>query len=460
MRGALGRTTALALLLAGLLLSARAQQAGTVTPNEPPALALKRCQARASPSAPLDCATLPRNVVLDANWRWLHVQEGYENCFAGSAWNTDRCGDEVTCAARCALEGVDAGKLGDTYGVAAKADGGLELRYVTGSNVGSRLYVARGEGSATAYSLFRLKNRELALTVDVSELPCGLNAAAYLVEMDAHGDLGRGANRAGAAYGTGYGDAQCPHDLKFVGGSANFGARGSCGTEIDIVEANVEALAWTLHPCSAPAGGCTGDACLRACDRPGADANTYRLGFRDFYGPGHALDSSKPFTAVTQFHTSDGTDAAPLAEVRRFYLQEGRLVWPPAPAARMTDDSVAEQKRTFGEPNNFAEQGGMEALGRALDRGLVMVLSIWDDPSTNMQWLDGTYPPGAQGPGAARGPCDASRSRTVAELRGAHGCARARFWDLAVGPLNSTWREEDPAPAPSPSSRPGDDGDL
>ena len=30
-----------------------------------------------------------------------------------------------------------------------------------------------------------------------------------------------GANRAGAKYGTGYCDAQCPHDLKFMEGKAN-----------------------------------------------------------------------------------------------------------------------------------------------------------------------------------------------------------------------------------------------
>ena len=28
-------------------------------------------------------------------------------------------------------------------------------------------------------------------------------------------------NKAGAAYGTGYCDAQCPHDLKFIDGEAN-----------------------------------------------------------------------------------------------------------------------------------------------------------------------------------------------------------------------------------------------
>jgi cellulose 1,4-beta-cellobiosidase len=433
-----------------------AQQPGSVAPNEPLELALQRCEARTGSSL-LQCTALPRVAVLDANWRWLHVREGYENCYT-SGWDVDRCGSEAQCAERCALEGVTRAKLADAYGVTS-ADGGLALQYVTGGNVGSRLYVGRSQGSAgLSYSLFRLKNREISMSVDVSELPCGLNAAAYLVEMDAHGDLGLGANKAGAAYGTGYGDAQCPKDLKFLAGTANFGARGSCATEIDLVEANAEALAWTLHPCSGSRGPCEGDACAQACDRPGADANAFRLGYRDFYGPGHKLDSSRAFTAVTQFITSDGTDEAPLVEVRRFYLQDGRVLQPPLVAGSMTDRSIAEQKRLFGEPDTFAEHGGMASLGSALDRGLVLVLSIWDDAATGMQWLDSTFPPGATGPGAVRGPCDTAVRRSVAELRAAHGGARARFGDIAVGPLNSTWRETASAPPSGGSGGRVDDG--
>jgi len=57
-------------------------------------------------------------------------------------------------------------------------------------------------------------------------MPCGLNGAVYFVEMDADGGQAAaektgGANRAGAKYGTGYCDAQCPHDLKFMEGKAN-----------------------------------------------------------------------------------------------------------------------------------------------------------------------------------------------------------------------------------------------
>lgn len=44
---------------------------------------------------------------------------------------------------------------------------------------------------------------------------------SFITEMEANGGLGIGDNMAGAAYGTGYCDAQCPHDIKFIDGEAN-----------------------------------------------------------------------------------------------------------------------------------------------------------------------------------------------------------------------------------------------
>lgn len=67
--------------------------------------------------------------------------------------------------------------------------------------------------------------------------------------MDEDGGMSKySGNKAGAKYGTGYCDAQCPRDLKFINGEANVGAwsgssndpnagvggHGSCCTEMDI----------------------------------------------------------------------------------------------------------------------------------------------------------------------------------------------------------------------------------
>ena len=43
-------------------------------------------------------------------------------------------------------------------------------------------------------------------------------------------------------------------------------------------------------------------------------------------GSGYTLDSSQPFTVVTQFHVDDGTSTGTLMNVSRFYLQKGNRV--------------------------------------------------------------------------------------------------------------------------------------
>lgn len=91
----------------------------------------------------------------------------------------------------------------------------------------------------TEYELFHLKNKEFTFDVDVSNLPCGLNGvrlmlfqcfvltnhfmkALYFVSMSADGGQSEYANNAaGAKYGTGYCDAQCPQDIKFINGQVS-----------------------------------------------------------------------------------------------------------------------------------------------------------------------------------------------------------------------------------------------
>jgi hypothetical protein len=55
------------------------------------------------------------------------------------------------------------------------------------------------------------------------------------------------------------------------------------------------------------------------------------MGNESFYGrgPGFVVDTSKPMTQVTQFLTTDGTDDGDLSEIRRFYVQEGRIIHSP-----------------------------------------------------------------------------------------------------------------------------------
>lgn len=88
-----------------------------------------------------------------------------------------------------------------------------------GDNIGSRVYLLETENK---YKIFKLNNREFSFDVDMSTLECGINGALYFVEMEADGGSAKyPTNKAGAKYGTGYCDAQCPHDIKFIWGEAN-----------------------------------------------------------------------------------------------------------------------------------------------------------------------------------------------------------------------------------------------
>lgn len=72
----------------------------------------------------------------------------------------------------------------------------------------------------STYEMYKLgADTEFTFDVDLSNLPCGLNGALYFVSMDADGGMKKySTNKAGAKYGTGYCDAQCPRDLKFING--------------------------------------------------------------------------------------------------------------------------------------------------------------------------------------------------------------------------------------------------
>merc|ERR1712039_15520 len=192
----------------------------------------------------------------------------------------------------------------------------------------------------------------------------------------------------GAEFGTGYCDAQCPADIKFISGAANSegwgssssgtakGTYGSCCAEMDLWEANNEATAFTAHPCKVDKlYRCEGAECTTICDMPGCDYNSYRMGAHNFYGPGanFEVNTLKPFTIVTQFITADGTDEGDLSEIRRFYVQDGKKI-ENSPAtidglgnqSSLSDESCTTDKRIFGEKEDTtAKFGGLKKMGEA-----------------------------------------------------------------------------------------------
>ena len=143
-------------------------------------------------------------------------------------------------------------------------------------------------------------------------------------------------------YGTDYCNAQCPRDIKFINGEANCegwgpspsdknsgeGKYGTCCNEMYIWEANRISTAYTPHVYIVERQTrCEGSDCgphTGFCDKAGCDFNPYCLGDKTFFGPSNnfTVDSTKPFTVVTQFITADGTDNGDLSEIIRLWVQK------------------------------------------------------------------------------------------------------------------------------------------
>jgi cellulose 1,4-beta-cellobiosidase len=198
------------LLSSTLLATARAQQVGTYTAETHPSLTWETCTSSS------DCTTVDGSVVIDANWRWVHDVNSTTNCYTGNTWDATLCPDDETCAINCAVEGAD---YSSTYGVTTSGSE-LRINFVTdnsnGANIGARLYLL---ANASTYETFSLLGKEFTFDVNVANLPCGLNGALYFTQMQTDGGLSEYTNNnAGAEYGVGYCDSQCPRDLKFIDG--------------------------------------------------------------------------------------------------------------------------------------------------------------------------------------------------------------------------------------------------
>ncbi|KAG6610703.1 putative glycosyl hydrolase family 7 protein [Phytophthora cinnamomi] len=417
------------------VMTADAQLVGTNQAETHPTLTSQSCTSSG-------CTDEDTSIVLDANWRWLHKEGTSTNCYTGNTWDKTICSDPKTCASSCALDGAD---YTGTYGITSESNS-LSLKLVTkgpySTNIGSRVYMMESDDT---YKAYKLLNQEFTFDVDVSNLDCGLNGALYFVDMDTDGGKKRfTGNKAGAKYGTGYCDAQCPQDLKFISGEANIlnwtasatdsnsgtGNYGSCCAEMDIWEANSISNAYTSHPCSvtSKAGGSyrcesatecgTGTAHRYdgLCDKDGCDFNPYRMGNKTFFGPGSdfTIDTTKKFTVVTRFITEDGSASGTLSDIKRFYIQGSETYEMPYSTwsglkdmNSLTDKQCSAAKKVFGDKDDHKIKGGLAQLGLAMKRGMVLTMSLWTDHAAKCLWLDSDYPVTADASkaGVARGTC-------------------------------------------------------
>lgn len=225
---------------------------------------------------------------------------------------------------------------------------------------------------------------------------------------------------------------------------------------MDVWEANSISSAFTAHPCTVTEQTeCSGTECgatstsrfAGVCDPDGCDFNSYRMGNTSFYGPGKTINTNSKFTVVTQFITSDGTSTGTLSEIKRLYVQNGKVIANSnadiagVDAVNYLSDSFCtEQKTAFGDTNSFSAHGGLAQMGKAFQAGMVLVMSVWDDHTADMLWLDSDYPTtkSASTPGVARGTCSTS-SGVPSDVETSAASAKVTFSNIKYGTIGSTY---------------------
>jgi cellulase len=426
---------ALPLVASALLGLAAAQHPGS-GPENHPRLTTWKCTIAGG------CIEQNSAIVADALSHWVHqVDTPSLGCGDwGNPPNSTVCPDAETCQKNCVMEGIaDYSQNGVTTDGAALT---LDMLADNGNTLSPRVYLL-SEDEQT-YEMIQLTGNELAFDVDVSKLPCGMNGALYLSEMLEDGgksDL----NTGGAYYGTGYCDAQC-FTTPFINGEANIEGYGSCCNELDIWEANSRATHLAPHPCNQTAlYKCEGDECAfdGVCDKNGCGYNPYGVGNKDYYGAGKTVDTSKPFTVVTQFPADD---AGNLKEYHRLYIQNGKVIKNAvvqldyAPKQDFANDEYCEKTGAA----RYMDLGATEGMGAAMSRGMVLAMSVWWDEGGNMQWLDG----------GNSGPCDATEG-APSNIRNIQPDAAVTFSNIKWGEIGSTFKGEGNSTTPQPTPTPG-----
>ncbi|CAH7681829.1 cellulose 1,4-beta-cellobiosidase precursor [Phakopsora pachyrhizi] len=419
--------------------------------------------AQSNPSLPMKsctksgCETLKTSITMDADMRPLKDMSGAKDCIVNNMWDPTLCPDADTCAKNCVLGDVDY----KANGVTVDGDSLTMELFPPNNGTGSRLYLLEGD----EYKIFKLLNKEISVDVDLSNLPCGTNAAFYFSEMDPKGGDPTSKTSTAPA-GLGYCDAQSPTSMKFIKGKANFkksddgkgntvGGLGYPCQELDIIEGNSISQVFTPHPCLEKAEVCKAEDCKKdggVCDSPGCDFNPYRMGDTEFYGPKKVVDTTKKMTITTQFIAKGGE----LVEIRRLWVQNGKVVKnskvkiPGVKSFNSISSEFCSAIRNFtSTPDTFEKNGGLKRMGEIFGEeggagkdvksgkpGATLVFSIWiDSGKDHMLWLDGTL---GSGPAGSRGTCEDSNS-TPEFIRKNSPKAFVKFSNLREGELGSTF---------------------
>ena len=104
----------------------------------------------------------------------------------------------------------------------------------------------------------------------------------------------------------------------------------------------------------------------------------------------------------------------------------------------ITDEMCSATKTAFADLNDYVNKGSMKAMSDALGRGVVLVMSLWDDHDSSMLWLDSTFPTNSSHVGAQRGACsiDSGKPNDVeAQSPGSY----VKYSNIRIGEIGSTF---------------------
>jgi cellulase len=205
----------------------------------------------------------------------------------------------------------------------------------------------------------------------------------------------------------------------------NVAGNGVCCNEMDIWEANSRSNQIAPHTCNKESlFTCSGtEECgpKGVCDKYGCGDNPYlHRNDKLYYGPGLKVDTTKPFTVVTQFPAKNDV----LQAIVRKYVQNGVVIENASINITMDQPFCDAQ----GGAEQFNALGGLKGMGGALSRGMVLALSIWWDEGGFMTWLDA----------GNAGPCNATEGDPKV-IRQIEKAPTVTFSKIKWGEIGSTF---------------------
>lgn len=82
----------------------------------------------------------------------------------------------------------------------------------------------------------------------------------------------------------------------------------------------------------------------------------------------------------------------------------------------------------------------MSSMSSAMSKGMVLVMSLWNDHYSNMLWLDSTFPTDSTKLGSERGTC-AITSGDPVDVEKNSPSASVTYSNIKFGPIGSTFNQ-------------------